>query len=272
MDALFFFRHSRFADLEIQYALRGIARHAPWIRKVWVFGDRPEFLCGDRSLIEHVPHEGLARIGGYQVPITNFFLMLWVSSHIPDLSQDILWFCDDFILLSDLSPEEAKKDRYVEDLGLVKSRGRGKWKGSLWRTFDFLTERGYTGYNFETHLPTYFTRKRITQAWCEFRDFVTEDRWYGLLGPTAILNHAVKHDQTELVDRNAEGRWVGFHHKSPTEKEVRGKITGEHWFLNFDDDAFALNSGLRPLLVERFPDPCRYESPMPESYLPTNLW
>ena len=44
MDALFFFRHSEFGDRELQFALRGIARHAPWIRKVWIFGDRPAFL------------------------------------------------------------------------------------------------------------------------------------------------------------------------------------------------------------------------------------
>ena len=228
MDALFFFRHSRFDDLEIRCALRGIAQYAPWVRKVWVFGVRPEFLSGDRELIEHVPHEGLARLGGYRTPITNFFLMFWVSSHIPDLSQDILWFCDDFILLNDLSPEDAKRDRYLQNLDEVDNRGLGKWKDSLWRTYDFLKEHGYTGYNFETHLPTYFTRKRITQAWCEFRDFVTEDRWDGLLGPTAILNHAVKHDEVDLVNRDEEGRWVGFHHKSPTIEEAQKKITDQH--------------------------------------------
>jgi len=131
MDALFFFRHSRFDDLEIRYALRGIARHAPWVRKVWVFGDRPEFLSGDRELIEAVPHDSLARLGGYRTPLTNFFLMFWVSSHIPDLSPEFLWFCDDFLLLQDLSPEEARRSRYVEDLSQVTNRGRGKWKNSL---------------------------------------------------------------------------------------------------------------------------------------------
>lgn len=46
MDALFFFRHGRFQDLEIRYALRGIARHAPWVRKVWVFGVGRSFSAG----------------------------------------------------------------------------------------------------------------------------------------------------------------------------------------------------------------------------------
>ena len=35
MDALYFLRHSRSADLEIRYSLRALARHLPGVRKVW---------------------------------------------------------------------------------------------------------------------------------------------------------------------------------------------------------------------------------------------
>ena len=148
MDALFFFRHSDYGDVELRYALRGIAQHAPWIRKVWIFGDKPVFLSDDTSLIEHVPHEYAARVGKYRTPVTNFFLMFWLAYHIPDLASEFLWFCDDFILIDDLSPEMARKDRYIENMDEVTHRGSGVWKESLWRTYDFLKVLGYPGYNF----------------------------------------------------------------------------------------------------------------------------
>jgi hypothetical protein len=110
---------------------------------------------------------------------------------------------------------------------------------SLWRTYDLLKRLGYFGYNFETHTPTYFQRKWVFEAYCEFRDFTTEDRWYGMLGPTAILNHACRQDRMELVHLATEGLRAGFWGKPPPGYETvveqcRGKA-----FLNFDDDTFA---------------------------------
>ena len=73
MDLLYVFRHSSFDDLELRYSLRSVATHAPWVRKVWVFGDRPEFLSEDTKIIEHVPHEAVAWVEKRRTPVTNFF-------------------------------------------------------------------------------------------------------------------------------------------------------------------------------------------------------
>ena len=262
MDALYFLRHSRSDDLEIRYSLRALARHLPGVRKVWVFGDRPAFLSDDTALVEHVPHEYVARVGNFRTPVTNFFLMFWLSSLIPELDNEFLWFCDDFILLDDLSEDDAKQARVVEDLSRTKNRGRGLWKDSLWRTYDLLRRLGYSGWNFETHVPTFFTKKRVLEAYCDFRDFVTEDRWYGPLGPTAILNHAYRTEQMPLVRLADEGRKIGFYGKPPSYEEVVEQCRGKT-FLNFDDDAFG--EGLRRYLHERFPDPSPYERPADEA-------
>ncbi|MFT5327513.1 MAG: hypothetical protein ACI8P0_005405 [Planctomycetaceae bacterium] len=257
MDALFFFRHSSHDDFEIQHALRGVARHMPWIRKVWVFGDRPRFLSEDTSLVEHVPHEYVARVGKHRTPITSFFMMYYLSSLIPDLDFEYLWFCDDFFPIGDLSIEEARKDRYIVNMDDA-TRGTGLWNESLWRTYDFLKRLGYTGYNFETHAPTYFTKKRVFEAYCDFKDFVTQDRWYGMLGPTAILNHAVCRDSVDLVHRGPEGRWVGFYGQAPPYEEFLKKVDGKT-FLNCDDRG--LTDVVRRYLRETFPEPCQYEQP-----------
>jgi len=131
MDALYVFHHSVHRDLEIRYSLRSIQEYAPYIRKVWIFGDRPAFLSDDPALIQHVPHSYVTRIGHFRAPVTNFFQLLFLSSLIPDLDFEYLWFCDDFFLLRPLPIEQARKVRYLEDLGDVNKRGQGLWLSFL---------------------------------------------------------------------------------------------------------------------------------------------
>ena len=256
MDAVFFFRHSKHGDIEIRYALRGIAKHMPWVRKVWIFGDRPRFLVDDAALVEVVPHEYMARVGKFQAPVTSFFLMYYLAALIPDLDFEMLWFCDDFVIIDELSIEDARRDRYIVEMDTVKERPKGLWQESLWRTYDFLKRLGYTGYNFETHAPTYFTKKRIIDAYLDLKDFITEDRWYGMLGPTAILNHAVCWDRMDLVNRGVEGKWLGFYGESPPYDELVRRAQGK-LFFNVDDKSYTPD--VRRFLAERFPIASKYE-------------
>jgi hypothetical protein len=159
MDARYVFRHSVHGDVEIRYSLRSVAEYAPYIRKVWIFGDRLAFLSDDTSFVEHVPHSYITRSGSFRTPVTNFFLLLYLSSLIPDLDHEYLFFCDDFYLLRPLEMADARTVRYLQDLSQAKDRGRGVWRESLWRTYDLLRRLGYPGYNLEAHTPTYFRRR-----------------------------------------------------------------------------------------------------------------
>ena len=163
----------------------------------------------------------------------------------------------DYFLLRPYAIDDARKVRYLQDLSRVKSRGRGLWRDCLWRTYDLLKHLKYPGYNFETHTPVYLRRRWVFEAYCEFRDFVTQDRWYGLLGTTAILNHAYRENRMDLVHVQTEGLRAGFWGKpSPDYHAVVNACRGK-MFLNFDDDAFG--HGLWCFLHEQFPEPCHYE-------------
>ncbi len=256
MDALYVFKHSVNEDFELRYSLRSVERHAPYIRKIWVYGDRPKFLSDDTRLIEHVPHVATSRVLGVKTPVTNFFLLMFLSSLIPDLSSEYLFFSDDFYLLRDYPVEEARKDRYIEDMTKNTVRGRGIWVEALWRTYDALIRLGYTGYNFETHTPAFLTRKRVMDAYCDLKDFITEDRWYGMLGPTAILNHAYKQEKMPLTNLLEENIRSGFWGAPPAYEEVVKQTEGKQFF-NFDDLAFG--DVIRRFLTERFPEPSRFE-------------
>jgi hypothetical protein len=257
MDIVYFLRHSAAGDMEIRYSLRSVARHFPGVGKVWVFGDWPPFLSGDESIIQHVPHEYVARATGVRTPVVNMFQMMFLSSLIPDLSREYLWFCDDYILLDELTLEAARRIRFLEVLDEIEgNRGRGMWVDCLWRTYELLKRLKLPRLNFETHVPTCLRRKWVFDAYCDLRDFVTEDRWYGMLGPTAIMNHALAHNDLRPVMIREEGTRAGFWRKPPTYNQVVNECRGK-LFLNFDDDAFG--DSIRRFLEERFPDPCRYE-------------
>ena len=264
MDIVNIFKHSPNEDFEMRQSLRSIERHASYIRKVWIFGDRPSFISDDKSVIEHVPEEYTSPLLGLRPPVQNFFLLMVLSSLIPDLSFEYLLFSDDFILLKDYPIEDTRKDRYLEDITAETPLPRGAVFGrkiSGGRA-DLLVRLGYTAYNFEVHTPMYLTRKRVLEAYCDFCDFVTENRWYGMMGITAILNHAIKREKNEvskpeLMSLKAEGARGGFWERPPTSyedvlREVEGKT-----FFNFDDLAFG--PVIARFLKERYPNRFRFE-------------
>jgi len=265
MDIVYIFKHSPNQDLEIRHSLRSVERHAPYVRKVWIFGDRPAFISDDTSLIEHVAHEQITRaVPEMRLPVVNHFMSIVLSSMIPALSFEYLLFSDDLFLLHDYPIEIARKDRYLEDLtpNLPLPRGRSLWQDSLWRTRDLLVRLGHTAFNFEGHVPVFLTRKRVVEAYRDFHDFVTQDRFFGMLGISAVLNHALKEEaidaaKPELISIKIEGLRSGFWNQPPLSheallREVEGKA-----FFNFNNQSFSpLIAGF---LQDRFPNLSRFE-------------
>ncbi len=255
--ALYIFAHGARAGCELRYSLRSLELAAPWVGKVWIFGDRPEWLVDDKSLIEHVPHEYMARLGRWKLPLKNHFLMTFLASLIPGLFEEFVTFSDDFILLEPVAQDDLCRVRVLEDLALVKSRGKGLFKEALWRTYDTLKRLGYGGLNFECHVPRLMKRRWMWEAYCEFQDFVTEDRFYGLLCETTVMNYVLKHEpQTDLAWLGQEGRKAGFYNEPPTPDQLRQACAGKT-FLNFDDKA--CGPAIEQFLAERFPKKSKYE-------------
>lgn len=256
MDALYLFRHSKANDLEIKYSLRSMAKYLPYIRKVWIFGDRPAFISSDESRIEHVSHEAITRLDKSPTPLRNTFKMLFFSSLIGDLSPGYLWMCDDYVLLDFVTFEELQRNRYVENMDEVPVRGSGLYKEAMWRTYDVMKKLGYPGYSFDSHCPTYLRKRWVFDAYCDFQDYVTDDRFYGIIGSTAILNHATKHERLALTHVASENWRAGFYEKCPPYSEIVQQCRGRR-FLSFDDEGFGDN--MLRFLDERFPEPCVYE-------------
>jgi hypothetical protein len=296
MDVLYIYRRSSQEELELRYSLRSVAKHLPYIGKVWIFGDQPAFLCDDRSMIEHVPQEYTAGISNYRLPVVNLFLQVFLGSLIPNLATEFLLFADDYVLLDFVSEDDIRKDRALENLSLspreragvravefhnragesapcslspctrervpgvgVKAveQSRGSlWHEALWRTLDLLSRFNLPLFNFEAHVPAFMTKARVLEAFCAFRDFITEDRLYGPLACTSILNLAAKNDPANVVLLSEEKSRAGVY--APVDlATIRAHCEGKK-FLNFDEAGF--NDHMRRYLDELFPNRSIYET------------
>jgi hypothetical protein len=81
----------------------------------------------------------------------------------------------------------------------------------------------------------------VFDAWCDFKDFTTRDRWFGILGSTAILNHALKHEPFDLTNIHDEGTRVGFWGKSPAYQEAVQSATGKLFLISLKAGGLGLN-------------------------------
>jgi len=257
LDIVYIFRHSPHRNDEIRFSLRSVAKHLPYVRKIWIFGDRPTFLSGDVSLIEHIPHAYLAPLFGLQIPVRNDLWMSFLASLIPGLAFDFVRFSDDYIVMAPLTRERLLTPSALEDLDKVANRGRGKWKDQLWRTYDALKQYGYHGYNFESHVPQPLTRQLVFEAFMTFREQLSEERYGGLVTATTIYNYGLKHHGLQLAWLAEEKSKAGFYGKCPAKGEIAAVCEGK-LFLSFDDTGWG--PPVRDFLQEVFPEPCQYEA------------
>ena len=119
--------------------LRSVERHFAEAGKVWILGDRPEWLTADKRVAEHVPHEAVCRPFRLRTPVRSYFLLTFLGSVIPELSAEYVQAMDDSVLLAPVDAAFLRKPRALEDMTKVESRGRGLWKDSLWRTHDTVS-------------------------------------------------------------------------------------------------------------------------------------
>jgi hypothetical protein len=80
-----------------------------------------------------------------------------------------------------------------------------------------------------------------------------------MLGITAILNHAYRHQRFDLVHLETEGSRAGFWEKPSPGYETVPDVCRGKTFLNFDDAAFG--PALHRYLAQQFPTPSPYERP-----------
>jgi hypothetical protein len=280
MDILIPFRHSVHEDEELRYVLRSIERNFADARKVWILGNRPGWLGADKRVVEHVTHEYLSRPFRFRLPVRNHFLLAFLGSLIPELSAEFLWMADDNVFLQPVDRAFLSKVRAVDDPAKAITRGQGVYKEALWRTIETLRRLDYPALNYEAHIPHVCHRRWVWEAYCELEDFVSEDRYFGMLALISVFNFRMKHEPFEPTWLLEEGKFIGFYDEgvmgfaqgpgpdceslagTPVQllltEQIREMCKGKT-FLSFDDASFTIP--MHQFLDEEFPEPSRYERP-----------
>lgn len=249
MDAVYFFRHSGPADEELRYSIRSLIRHAPWIRRVFILGERPLWYV-ESDRVVHVPWETVAPQFGFATPVRNGFLMFVAATAIPGLADEFLSLSDDFVLVRDLSLAEARVDRCLN--GMAKPTKPHKYKRFAWATWEKLQALGIPPVNFDAHVPMRFTKRRVLDAYADLKPHLSEERFGGLTNKIAILSHAKKREGFKPVTI-AEGKFRAGWWGAPPSRGQFDKAVAEPsvLFLNFDDKSYGPT--IAGFLQERFP-------------------
>ena len=116
IDILVLFQHSKHGDAELRYALRSVEKYLECLGKVWVLGDRPAWLVDNRRFVEHVEDGYLARPFRFKLPVRSNFLLTFLGSLIPELSNEFLWMADDNVFLQAVNGQFLAQVRVFENL------------------------------------------------------------------------------------------------------------------------------------------------------------
>ncbi|MCB4822051.1 stealth conserved region 3 domain-containing protein [Roseicella aerolata] len=153
----------RFSDNgELRYAVRSVKRNMPWVRDVIVVHNgEPPSLGGVRL----VSHSDIFPDSGH-LPTFSSTAIECHLHRIPSLSEDFIYFNDDFFVCRPVSPEDLQGQhglgRVILDNGLMNSPPNREWelfRWLLWVTNAALDARfGPAKRNAPAHTPQWYNR------------------------------------------------------------------------------------------------------------------
>lgn len=101
----------RYRDWELlRYWFRGVEKYAPWVRKIHfiTWGHLPSWMNTEHEKLHIVRHEDY--IPQKYLPVFNSNLIEIYMHKIEDLSENFVYFNDDFLLIRDTKPEDFFKE------------------------------------------------------------------------------------------------------------------------------------------------------------------
>lgn len=109
---------------ELDYCLRALANHAPWLRRVWIVTDdqRPDLSAlpdGFRARVAVVDHRAVFAGAEHHLPTFNSLAIETQLWRIPGLAEHFVYFNDDVFLTAPLAPSDV----FVSGVPVL----RGRW-------------------------------------------------------------------------------------------------------------------------------------------------
>jgi hypothetical protein len=239
---------------ELRYALRSIEKNLDFDTKVYIIGEKPEWLTDKATFI---PTE---RVNGMDYMVfLDTTSKIYLVSKDKRISQNFVYMYDDTFFINKTSLEDIQELKCLENMKDIPSdkwfktsRASGKWKSLMRKTLAKLQDGGYSIYNFETHCPRVINKKKAKEV-IEVNNMLIDPLMFSTLyyNVTKELGEIPR----SLVPWG-DGIKLGVYRPFDFET-LKGKVK-ENKFLNYDTTSY--NEGMKKLLEHLFAEKSGFEA------------
>lgn len=229
---------------EIRFSLRALEKNLEGFRKVFVVGEKPEFLQN----ITHIPCED---IFSSQNADGNIITKVLKACKNRGLTSKFLFINDDHIVIKPIRAEEVPpfhkgdltkqpKEYFEENF----------WRGRLFRTRNILVKKGLPAKHYDCHTPIVFHKKKFPEVVKQFE----YEKGIGYTMKSLYGN--IEYQDAPRLSGEKVTLFRPFILRD-IEKRV-SKAT----FVAFNDTG--LSPALKTWLYKMFPAPSKFEKPVAE--------
>jgi hypothetical protein len=236
---------------EIRFSLRSVEKNLKGIRKIWIVGEKPEFIRN----INHIPFpDELANNAD-----GNIIRKVLRVCQEETLTDNFLFINDDHLILKPVMaidiPPYHKGDLRTFNKEFFEANF---WRGRLWRTMIILLAKGYPALHFDCHTPMVMNKARFPEVISNF-DFEKQ------IGYTmkSLYGNLVYPDAAQ-INGEKEVLFRPYILNDIIEK-VKDKT-----FMAFNDEG--LKIPLKTWLYLNFPDQSKYEKPSTDPFFEIMKW
>lgn len=223
---------------ELRYSLRSIEKHLKNFRNIYIVGEWPDFLQN----VFHIEAEDKFH------PSRNIMEKLMIACRQEDISEDFIFFNDDFFLLKDIDTSDYPyyHDGYISKLLDPDST---KWyQGYIKETHSALLRSQLQTLHFDIHTPIVYNKQL-------FRDIMPLFDWNEKLMVKSIYCNTLKIAGRKISDCKIK-RWK---YKDEIEQIIKGRhvfSTGDHCLRDIDSSR---RSPMKTMLENLYPNKSKYE-------------
>ena len=227
---------SRYNNLELRMALRSIACYAVNVNDIYIVtAELPDWVKNVKTIekADTYLHNKDA----------NIIEKLLAAAALPELSETFLFWSDDQLALHRFDAAHLPitcNPRQYKDFNQSTV-----WHQRMRNTFEYLQQHNiFLSCNFDTHLPmplekAAFTRIMNNAKYSAEPGYCVNTLYCGMLGMTGAL-------EQQRIKHTAESR------------ETLTALPQDKLFLGYND--CAMQNGLPELLLDYFPEKCKYEN------------
>ena len=163
----------------LKYWFRGVEKFAPWVRKIHFVtsGQKPEWLDENHPKINLVSHSDF--IPEEYLPVFNSNLIEIYMHKIPDLSEQFVYFNDDFFIINDVPETRFFENGLPKDIATFRTNtGISQFEKMLKNNIRLINKHFDKKEVFKRDHdkwfhPSYGSRARITKLLKYYNKFVT---------------------------------------------------------------------------------------------------